>query len=68
MLNKCIMFSNSKTIVIPILTKIILIMIFPIIEQPYTEPYTVYDLSVVSVFYCFIPAFRLQLQPFIDQF
>ena len=42
MLNKCIMFSNSKTIVIPILTKIILIMIFPIIEQPYTEPYTVY--------------------------
>ena len=39
MLNKYNMFSNSKIIVriivISIFTKIIVIMIFPIIEQPY---------------------------------
>ena len=35
MLNKYIMSSSSKIIVISILTKIILIMIFSIIEQPY---------------------------------
>ena len=34
MLIKRIMFSNSKIILIPILTKIIGIRIFPIIEQP----------------------------------
>ena len=32
--NKYIMFSNSRIIVIPILTEIIVIMIFSIIEQP----------------------------------
>ena len=34
MLNKYIMFSNSKINVISILTKIIVILIFSIIEQP----------------------------------